>query len=431
MQDPSNSYALPGSKSPSLARENAELVMHLRDALHSGLPGTCRLLAEQSGTQRNAAAITLLAQIARPPRRWRERLRYRNPGWREARLAAIDALQNIGSMLAIESLIPALFDPDPIIKRQAADALRSFGSYAVQLLLHALRRHEWTVTDMTLVIELLRDLNDKQAGPTLARVLLGTLPAECNRWVRNIITYPYFAISGFFMLLALLFALRSEGFSGSLLGLLLWLPACLLGGLFAMLPLGFFVFWPINSVIAKDERGQLAETAAAALTHLQDKNSLPSVIEAAFGAKRSIHRAARPVLLSLLPLLGPEDMGLLPPESVRQLMRPLQPFADALSPQPPEIIVAILHALEHIGPGSAAETVERLGKRTPHTQIHIAVKEVLPVLQARREQELASSVLLRASAMPAAAPEQLLRASFPVSDTAPEQLLRPTQQNTH
>src|SRR5206468_1002795 len=67
------------------------------------------------------------------------------------------------------------------------------------------------------------------------------------------------------------------------------LPGLLIGSAFVFLalfvPFYMFLFLPLAAYSSAQERGVLCRSAAEALSRLEDKASLPSVIEVAFGSQ--------------------------------------------------------------------------------------------------------------------------------------------------
>ncbi len=143
-------------------------------------------------------------------------------------------------------------------------------------------------------------------------------------------------------------------------------------------------------------------------------------MEVAFGWRRSVRWTAQWSLLHLLPLLEPEDAGLLSPGALHDLTAALGHVNSRLD-------LAIVRALEFVGTGQAVLPVQMLTKRGVTEELRREAVRVLPILQARQIQEQAASSLLRAAAMPDAPSEELLRAAHHQSQTPPEQLLRPGQ----
>lgn len=405
----------------------------LRRAIQAGESGEMLRLMEAEGELRNDCATPYLAAILRRKDRWSERLPRNRPMRRRIKLTAVTALQKIGSVSAAEALCVGLFDRDEIVSRQSARALITFGGKATPSLLRILEsRGEWTTPQMRLLIEVLDEIGDPRSGPALARVLLGIQPHDSARWFRRTLLYPgAFTVSAVTLtaIISMLYDWLDAGsawdWGNALFGLALCLAIGVLGGALLFLPIFFVFLAPIGSLCANNERASLAQSAAEALIHLKDKRSLPSVIEAAYKGQRKAQGSARRVLSSLLPLLTEADSDIMPRNSLLLLLDSISPLRQAITPQSPDLIVAIVQSLRYIGPGSAVETVQKLEQRSDVPQIRDACREVIPILQARREQERASSSLLRASAQPATPNNQLLRPASAASETNANELLRP------
>ena len=410
-------------------------VTELRRAIQSGnLRDTLRLI-EAAGEQRSERAVSCLAAILRRKDRWRDRLARNRPMRRRVKLAAIEALQKIGSPSAAEALPAGLFNRDEIVTRQTALALVSFGSQATPFLLHSLeRRGEWTVPQMRLLITVLKEIGDPRSGPPLARVLLGIQPNDSTRWFRRTFLFPgLFTLSATMIIVFIswIYEWMDSGIVGGwgnfLFGLALGIAIGVLVGVLFFLPIFFLILAPLANVWANNERAALAQSAADALIGLQDKRSLPSVIEAAYKGRRKAQNSARRVLCRLLPLLSEGDGELLPPSSLHLLLDSISPMRQAFAPQTPDLLAAVVQSLRHVGPGSAFDAVQKLEQRSDALSVRDACREVLPVLQARREKERASSSLLRASAQPSTPENQLLRPASAASETDPNELLRPAE----
>ena len=403
----------------------------LRHAIQAGNLREMLRLMEAAGEQRSAEAAPYLAAILRRKDFWRERLPRNRPMRRRVKLAAIAALQKIGSSGAAEALCVGLFDRDETISRHSARALVSFGAQATPPLLRILEnRGEWTVPQMRLLIDVLDEIGDPRSGPALARVLLGIQPNDSNRWFRRTALFPaLFAVSITTLTIFSAICLYANPVPGTPIEYLCLAASCfvagVLAGVFLFLPVFFLILSPIGSAWASNERAALAQSAADALICLKDKRSLPSVIEAAFKGRRKSQPSARRALRSLLPLLTEADGDLLPRSSLLLLLDSIGAMRQALAPQAPDLTAAIVQSLRYVGPGSAFDAVQKLEQRCDAPQVWAACREVLPVLQARREQERASSSLLRASAQPSTPDNQLLRAASAAPATNPNELLRP------
>ena len=343
----------------------------------------CVDLAEVAGKNRDADAIPCLAALLRNPRRRGKRRGPAGLAGRNLRLAAVDALRKIGNLAAVETLALGLFDSDAAVRRQASQALVAFGERSLSPLHAALeRKDDWWAYEMRLVIETLGAIGSPYSGPSLARVLLGIYPRDPSRWFRGAFLQPALILSSITASIGALIGFSNgANFGDCLLSALFGGIFGGIAGIFLFLPLYFFILMPAGFITANGERTALALAAADALIRIQDKNSLPSVIEASYAGRRGAQASARRALCRLLPLIDESDGELLPRASINLLLRSLQPVAESFSPQSPDLTVAILHALRCVGPGSAVETVQKLGQRSDVPQIRVACREILPVLE--------------------------------------------------
>ncbi|HLK58495.1 MAG TPA: HEAT repeat domain-containing protein [Chthonomonadaceae bacterium] len=382
-------------------------------------PIACRWWVEWGGKQPPEAAVPALCALLQPPKGAMDRLRWRGEAWGLVRAAAVEALSTFNDPRAIEPLVHTLvYDPNPYVRSNTAAALCKFGSEAVPEMLATLRRAEnWPLSGMNALLRTLGDLKDQRAGPLLAKILFGDLPLSPSRWKRQPFVWS---------------ASLSALVSTLPLSLDMPLPVRLLISLMAFLPVWsltyLMVCLPIGYLRQEQDRSALAQAAADALIALRDKNALPSMLAIAFGAHSGATRAeAFRVLRALLPLIGPEDAGLVNAEQERRLL-------DALGSEDAELALVIVRVLEFIGTGQAVGPVERLLRRyrtselPNHTAIRNEAERILPLLQVRLQREQAASVLLRPSQEAHDAPTEMLRPVLDPANTPAEQLLRSTSE---
>jgi hypothetical protein len=132
-----------------------------------------------------------------------------------------------------------------------------------------------------------------------------------------------------------------------------------------------------------------------------------------------VKRASERALPSVLRALSFQHLGQVRRTSIDHLCRVL---ADKRAP----LVMAALDALEKVGGGTAVDPVKRLQKKTRSAKLRQRALEVMPVLEARRRDEQAPKMLLRATATPGALDEILLRPTNPNPESDPDVLLRPT-----
>lgn len=148
-------------------------------------------------------------------------------------------------------------------------------------------------------------------------------------------------------------------------------------------------------------------------------STVASVIRGTIGARRAVNSALLrgKCLRALHGLLrrARDDEWALVAVNVSSALCPVLDFADT------PLAVDILHVLRITGDGAALPAVERLARRHHDRAVRAEAAGLLPLLQERRQRELASGLLLRASEAPSAAPAELLRA--PTHTAAEEQRL--------
>ena len=137
-------------------------------------------------------------------------------------------------------------------------------------------------------------------------------------------------------------------------------------------------------------------------------------------------RIAELALVGLLPLVKANDTALLTNKQRGILYRCLKP---AETRRHWQLQMALLEALEQIGDEAAVTNVEELANAVPRSGVQKKVKDravlCLPFLSEKAKQSRDSQMLLRGSAMPASAPEILLRPALETQEARPQELLRP------
>jgi hypothetical protein len=147
--------------------------------------------------------------------------------------------------------------------------------------------------------------------------------------------------------------------------------------------------------------------AAAPLLHAP---SLATRDEAAF------------LIANLIPELTEAQYGAFPSDTVPHLARA---FAGAS----PDLALRLLFALAKIGDSRALTAVQRLALEGETEAIRAEAQRILPILEARAQQENSAQNLLRPTQAPAASPQELLRPASEGSER-PEELLRPESPET-
>lgn len=406
--------ALPDDNLPRLRNapvpENPDTLLRLQEALRLRAPLAFAEQARQAGAERNKACLTLLCRVVHRG----NRVLAHRAEWKQARIAAIEALAQMQDASVLPILIRAAGDREERVRDAASAALLTFGSKSVSPMIQTLATsHSWSQHGMKTILATLGKLESRQAAPTLARVLFGEYPPAPSRWWQSTLLYPT---------LVTLFIAACLWLNVTATGLLsvMALIGITIGCLVVLGMVEAFFILPISAVRHGGERLKLAVEAAHSLNRIKDKLALPSLISAAYGYRRLPRPVAHEVLNDLLPLLDANDEGLLRQDTLQLLLTEMG-RAD------PAHTLTILRSLEFIGLGSAVPAVERLGERGATPEIKNEALRILPILEARRRQEQASTHLLRASGLPQAAPETLLRAASYQGEAAPELLLRPSQ----
>lgn len=398
-----NLTALPRSSIRDLADET-ELAQSLRAALANGNPVDCQVLAVRAGETRDLAAVPFLGGVLGMKRR----------RWAGARLAAVDALGQIGAEHALPALARACLDPAPDVQQTASDILAAYGAEALPALNAVLNQSgDWPLSGMKRLVETIGRLQTQQAAGTLVAVVLAGLPPPPPRWDRPLLYSIRLAVT-----IVMGGALTWLMITGSPLMGMAALFLLTIAVVFVWFVTALFAILPYHALREASERNAIAMLAAEGLRLSGDKAFLPAVIEGAFGYNRMSPRPARRALRYLLPRVDSEDMERLPFGARSKLMDALGRGHDA------DMDVAILGALEWVGTGSAADKVARLAEHGATPAVREEAARILPTLQARQRQEQAPAILLRPSRITSPA-TQLLRPGQYVETTPTEQLLRP------
>jgi hypothetical protein len=210
--------------------------------------------------------------------------------------------------------------------------------------------------------------------------------------------------------------------------------------------LGMMLIFSLFMVRSSRKPRQRRRDMAAKLIEQSDVRSIGPLVDALHLDDGMTREVAIEALTGLLPRLKASDAALLNDAQRAKLCQILslpvenpfyKDFRDLFRPANNRAVafrVAILRAFEQVGDSKALAVVERLAKREAKTEgekrIQEAAEACLPALQYRAEQERSSQTLLRAAMPSSAASETLLRAAAGTQDTAPEQLLRASEQRS-
>lgn len=376
----------PAPELSPLARELAKC-LNRRDA------AGCRAAAEQVGGARDATALHLLCRLLEDSS-WNSTRG--NSGWTWARVAAVNALANVGDERAVHALCNGLFDPSPLVREAAAYVLPAFGKPATSVLIRALRRRtDWSVQSVKLLIQTLGALKSRRATPVLIRVLEGELPLDPSRWARQTFYRPLAILALIFLgwWTLLLFAAPitgQPGWPGYLDAILQLLLNSIVPFLFFYMALVCVLFVPALQLGAARELDEISEATLSALDHIHDKRAIPAVAEVACGPRPRLRAAARRLLTTLLPDLKEEDAADFPLRTERQLGR-------LLCEDQASLASAVLCALEQVGGGASVEPVAYAVIHAQNGAVRSEASRVYPLLQERAVRERASASLLRCS----------------------------------
>ncbi len=138
-----------------------------------------------------------------------------------------------------------------------------------------------------------------------------------------------------------------------------------------------------------------------------------------------LRKVAAVALIRLLPEMQASDASLLSADQRLCLYGKLNPRSIRSQPQ---LVLAILKALEQVGDEAALPYVKKLAEmdvgRGTELQVRVAALACLPFLEQRIQKQWATETLLRPSAAGGASSEILLRPAHQGGATDPSQLLR-------
>jgi hypothetical protein len=167
---------------------------------------------------------------------------------------------------------------------------------------------------------------------------------------------------------------------------------------------------------------QLQRKAVSALAKYDDIRAVGRLAEALEFQDKNVAAVAEPKLTELLPRLQPCDAGLLNDAQRRSLDRAL------LKHRKPELVIAILKALQQVGDAKSLEPVEKLaggqGRTGRDGRVVNAAVDCVPALKLRAQAERDAQTLLRP--VLSGDPEgTLLRPAHGPGTADPQVLLRP------
>ena len=178
------------------------------------------------------------------------------------------------------------------------------------------------------------------------------------------------------------------------------------------------------STMLERRRMNLARAAAVLSLGRMSAPEATGVVAAAIYDKvgegsSEVKKAAERALPSVLGALRPDHYGQVRRNSIDYLCRILQDKRNYL-------VIAALEALEKVGGGSAVDPVARVAKKSRIPDVRALAGRILPVLESRRRDEQAPSLLLRATSLGEVDEAVLLRPFEQKEAIDPSLLLRPT-----
>ncbi len=362
-----------------------------------------------------------LCAILQPKGRQKLKKYWNRTAWIELRVSTIRTLRIIDDRFAAPTLAYVLLSDVEEVRTEAAAALKDLGNQGALAIVNEIKlSREWDRDGMMAAIYTVGAIGDNCSGPTLVRILFGQMPNYANRWgaLQRKWAAMLGTIASAICALICMANFPTIDFTAFVLCVAFSFGAV---GLGSLLPIGFVVNRKANN-----ELEEIKACCATPLMQIQDTGCIPSLIEVATEKYSSSSRiASETALRHLLPLLKTEEVGIYAGSTERRLGTLMHLHDSRISKQ-------ALLALEVVGTGQSAETVERFIRRRPlqyrtddYNMIRSIAERILPVLQERKSKEEAHSVLLRASENTHASAATLLRAANSASDVPAEQLLRP------
>lgn len=179
---------------------------------------------------------------------------------------------------------------------------------------------------------------------------------------------------------------------------------------------------PFSLFLDKERHTAVRTEATLSLAQLKRVEALPYLLSAIRSAKGELHTELLTAIGELLPLLTPEHYGQLRSDVTPNLCHLLERCSG-------DYQLRALRAIGAIGDSRAIPVVRRLAgrysaDRNLYSTLSKTALEILPILEAREEQESHARNLLRAAHEPLAE-QELLRPSQAVAETQTETLLRP------
>ena len=198
----------------------------------------------------------------------------------------------------------------------------------------------------------------------------------------------------------------------------------LLAGMFGYHGLPFLGPVLITALLVVSAASNAQRQGAQLLAKLDNIRAVNLLTDALMWQDKEVARSAREALVRLLPRLKQSDVEYLTLDRRKILLKQFNSLKAN-----PELLLAILKAMEQVGGAEAIPTVSRLaagrGLNSKRPGIQAAAQVCLPYLQARAEGRELRDTLLRSSSAAEVAPETLLRPAPATSEEPANELLRP------
>ncbi|HLJ57580.1 MAG TPA: hypothetical protein VKT77_21265, partial [Chthonomonadaceae bacterium] len=356
---------------------------HFADLLYRAVrkrePARIVYLAGLAADGRWVEAARPLSDFLVPPsKKWASPKTGRR-GWTEARVAAVQALEEMDVGTAHHALVYTLAcESDCQVRLAANRAIRKLGSAAIGPMAMAIREQiNWNVDGMRALLTAFGDRAEPNeterriAGMALMEVLYENYPLAPRRWTR-------YARRLGQMVSALSTTLLTAQFMFSdmplIAAVILAAPLGMLAGFCATAVASI----ASRAACSRKERAVLNAVAAQSIIRLNDPRSIPGMLQLAFdGPPRAIASNARTVLIELLPHVSETDAGLFGAFDIEcmngAIGKPLQPA----------LAVALLHALSCVGNAASIRRVARFAKRARNADVRDAAVAALEALKLR------------------------------------------------
>ena len=241
----------------------------------------CQEFAEKIGREKDENGLPALMELLRLPSGFVRRRT--NASLCAAREAAVYAIAQIDSPDALACVGIALFNSCAEVRAAASQILNQAGSRASDPLARMMHwKQNWSVEGMRVLLYTLGTTRNANAGPALARVIMGELPLAPPRWSRkaSCAVLPLVVVEA----LVVMWGLIELGI-GNWWAVLLAASA---GVFFAVMDLAIFL--AVRNTVSASERRSLTVAGCEALWMLGDKKALGTLLFNSGVPKRILRR---------------------------------------------------------------------------------------------------------------------------------------------